>query len=103
MPARRRSVAIGSIAAGRLRHIDDECSPSEPFVVDPSHRLTTAHRGLPLPVEREPNGTGLRDISYAKAEDVRSISIERLQRRLGHVDPVTMERLVRVLRLVLEI
>lgn len=40
--------------------------------------LTTRFRGLPTHVELRPPAGGLRDVSWARCEDLRSISVERL-------------------------
>jgi mRNA interferase MazF len=64
---------------------------------------TTTHRGLPSHVEIEPGGSGLDEISYARCEDVKSISEQRLIARLGAVsDDITFD-LARVLRFLLDI
>jgi mRNA interferase MazF len=75
-------------------------SPAGVVIVIPT---TTAHRGLPSHVEIEPGAPGLDEISYAKCEDVKSISEQRLVVRLGAVsDEVTFD-LARVLRYLLDI
>lgn len=53
--------------------------------------LTTTNLGSELHVRIDPPGGGLNRISFAMPEKVRSISIGRLQRRLGHVSPDTVE------------
>jgi mRNA interferase MazF len=64
---------------------------------------TTAHRGLPSHVEIEPGSSGLDEVSYAKCEDVKSISEEWLIARLGAVtDAITFD-IGRVLRFLLDI
>lgn len=45
--------------------------------------ITTARRSLPSDIEIEPGESGLDDVSYAKCEDIRSISDRRLVTRLG--------------------
>lgn len=52
--------------------------------------LTTVARGLPLHVEITPPEGGLKRKSYAMCENLRSISRERLSRRLGSVGFLTM-------------
>ena len=49
-----------------------------------------AQRGL---VEIEPGGSGLAATSYAKCEDLRAISPERLGRHFGIADDVVMMRI----------
>ena len=65
--------------------------------------MTTARRGLPSHVEIEPGSSGLDDPSYAKCEDVKSVSEQRLIARLGAVtDTVTFD-IGRALRFLLDI
>jgi len=64
---------------------------------------TTTRRDLPLHVEIEPGESGLDETSYAKCEDVKSVSAERLVRRFGAVSPVVVHEITRTLRYVLEI
>lgn len=45
--------------------------------------MTTTARGLPSHVEVDAQGSGLDQTSYAKAEDVKSVSVQRLLHRLG--------------------
>lgn len=64
---------------------------------------TTTHRALASHVEIEPESSGLDEVSYAKCEDVKSISEQRLIARLGAVsDAVTFE-ITRILRFLLDI
>jgi mRNA interferase MazF len=65
--------------------------------------VTRTHRGLPSHVELDADDAGLQDTSYAKAEEVKSVSVERLVRRLGQVPAPQMQRLSSVLRLLLDI
>jgi mRNA interferase MazF len=44
---------------------------------------TTRHRDLPSHVELDPETSGLDEVSYAKCEDVKSVSKRRLVSRLG--------------------
>lgn len=53
--------------------------------------LTTREGGRDLHVRLDPPEGGLDRVSYAMPEKVRSISIERFQRRLGHVSPDTVQ------------
>ncbi|MBI4202040.1 MAG: type II toxin-antitoxin system PemK/MazF family toxin [Chloroflexi bacterium] len=65
--------------------------------------LTTRQRGTPLHVGIAPPEGGIRETSYAKCEDVRSISTERLIQRWGMVHTATMteveDRLCALLKL----
>ncbi len=64
---------------------------------------TTTHRGLPSHVEIEPGGSGVDEISYAKCEDLKSISEERLVARLGVVNDAITFDIGRVLRFLLDL
>jgi mRNA interferase MazF len=66
--------------------------------------LTRTKHGLPTRVAIEadqPNG--LDETSYARCEDIRSVSERRLVHRLGEVDLATMVRVARTLRIFLEV
>lgn len=65
--------------------------------------LTTARRGIPSHVEIDRETSGLGEVSYAKCEDVKSISSERLVAHLGRVDPDAVFAMTRALRFLLEI
>jgi mRNA interferase MazF len=65
--------------------------------------LTTTRRDLPLHVEVEPGTSGLDEVSYAKCEDIKSISIERLVHRLGTGGYEVVHRVRRVLDHLLEV
>ncbi len=64
---------------------------------------TTAHRGLPTHVELEPGPSGLRETSYAKAEDIKSVSTDRLVHRLGAAPTGELAQLTRIVALLLGI
>ena len=49
--------------------------------------ITSKDKGIPFHVEIEPNDGGLRVKSFIKCEDVRSISVERLDKCWGTVSP----------------
>ena len=63
--------------------------------------VTRARREQPTHVEVEPGSSGLRETSYAKCEDIRSISPRRLERRFGQVNGITMTRVEAILRRIL--
>ncbi len=63
--------------------------------------LTTRDRGINLHVPIEPPEGGLPRPSFAKCEDVRSISAECLVRPLGSVCRTTMEQVEHRLRILL--
>lgn len=64
---------------------------------------TTTRRGLPSHIEIEPGRSGLDDVSYAKCEDVKSVSEQRLVTRLGSVVDESLFAIVRVLRFLLDL
>jgi mRNA interferase MazF len=64
---------------------------------------TTTPRGLPSHVEIDPASSGLDELSYAKCEDVKSISDQRLIAQLGAVSDIVTFEIARVLRLLLDI
>jgi mRNA interferase MazF len=53
--------------------------------------LTTTNRGNELHVRVEPPQGGLKRVSFAMPEMVRSMSLDRLGRRIGFVSPDTVE------------
>lgn len=63
--------------------------------------ITSKAKGIPLHVEVTPPEGGLTMTSYAKCEDVRSISTSRLVRRLGKVSGKTIESVEDRLRILL--
>jgi len=66
--------------------------------------ITRTSHDLPTRVEIEPQpANGLDEILYARCEDVRSISDQRLVRRIGHVDATILFRVKTVLGRFLEI
>jgi len=63
--------------------------------------LTTRHRGVPLHVAVDPPEGGLRERSFIKCEDVRSVSTERLIGKWGTTAPMTLRLVEDRLRLLL--
>lgn len=63
---------------------------------------TTNRRELPSHVEIDPQTSGLDQISYAKCEDVKSISEHRLVVQLGAVDAGALFAISRSLRFLLD-
>ena len=63
--------------------------------------ITSKAKGVPLHVEINPPEGGLSMTSYAKCEDVRSISTSRLMLRLGNVTPLTIDAVEDRLRVLL--
>jgi mRNA interferase MazF len=64
---------------------------------------TTTLRDLPSHIEIDPHDSGLDEASYAKCEDVKSISEERLIARLGAVGEEAMFLIARALRFLLDL
>lgn len=52
--------------------------------------ISTVARGIPFHVEMNPPEGGLKQKSFVKCEDVRSVAKDRLLRRYGTVSPRTM-------------
>jgi mRNA interferase MazF len=64
--------------------------PAELVVVLP---ITSKAKGIPLHVHIAPPEGGLKTPSYAKCEDIRSVSRKRLSRFCGRVSPETMHEI----------
>ena len=64
---------------------------------------TTRRRGLPSHVELDPASSGLEEVSYAKCEDIKSISDEHLIVRLGVAPAEAMFTIVQSLRFLLDV
>lgn len=66
--------------------------------------FTTRARGIPTHVEVRPPAGGLREASWARCEDLRSVSVERLiDRPLGVVPDEVLAAVGERLRLLLEL
>ncbi len=65
--------------------------------------MTTRRRNVPLHVEVVPPEGGVRETSFVKCEDVRSISVQRLVERWGNVGARTLALVEDGLRIVLEL
>jgi mRNA interferase MazF len=74
--------------------------PAELVVLLP---LTTRAKGIPFHVEVNPPEGGLKEKSFIKCEDVRSVAKERLSRRLGKVSPATLAAVEDRLRILLNL
>ena len=74
--------------------------PAELIIVVP---LTTTDRGIPTHIQIGPPEGGLTHRSYAKAEDIRSISTLRLQNRLGRIDDQTLRQVEDALVILLDL
>ena len=65
--------------------------------------MTTRAKGIALLVELEPPEGGVRETSFVKPEDIRSVAAERLGARLGAVSPRTLAEVERRLRVLLDL
>ena len=65
--------------------------------------VTSTRRGLPSHVEIDTPNSGLDEVSYAKCEDLKSISDRRLVHRMGTLDTTAMASIERVLRYLLDL
>ena len=65
--------------------------------------LTSQEKGIRSHVPVSPPEGGLRKRSFIKCEDIRSVSVERLSRRLGRVSPETMGGVAFRLRVLIEL
>ena len=65
--------------------------------------ITTAPKGIPLHVQVEPPEGGVRERSYVKVEDVRSVSTARLGERWGRVSSETVAAVDRRLGVLLDL
>ncbi len=95
---------IGREQAGRRPAVivsDDlmNAGPSGLVIVVP---MTSTQRGLPSHVEVD-SAAGLDASSYAKCEDVKSISTERLVHVIGAVSHVEIDRMTAILARLLSI
>jgi mRNA interferase MazF len=75
-------------------------SPAGIVIVVP---CTTARRSLPSHVELDRGTTGLDEVSYAKCEDIKAVSEDRLITHLGAAPLDAMDEISRVLRYLLEL
>jgi mRNA interferase MazF len=74
--------------------------PTDLVVIVP---LTTTRRRTPLHVEVAPPEGGLTAVSFIMCEQVRSVSIQRLSRRIGVLAPTTMTAVAIRLRQLLQL
>jgi mRNA interferase MazF len=65
--------------------------------------ITTTYRGLPSHIEIDEGASELDEVSYAKCEDVKSVSEQRLLSRLGVVGDDAMFQACRALRFLLDL
>ncbi|MCV7270108.1 type II toxin-antitoxin system PemK/MazF family toxin [Mycobacterium doricum] len=65
--------------------------------------VTTAGYGLRSHVELEPANSGLDHTSYARCDQLRAVSTERLSSRRGLIGPEQMQAIDQALRFVLDL
>ncbi|HEX5193441.1 MAG TPA: type II toxin-antitoxin system PemK/MazF family toxin [Solirubrobacteraceae bacterium] len=65
--------------------------------------ITTTARGLPAHIELDAERSGLDEVSYAKCEDVKSVSEQRLIARLGTAGEDAIFGISRALRFLLDL
>ena len=75
-------------------------SPADLVILAP---MTTRHKGIRSHVPVNPPEGGLDRPSYIRCEDIRSVSKDRLIKRLGAVSPPTVAEVEDRLRILLEL
>jgi mRNA interferase MazF len=75
-------------------------APSRLVTVVP---LTTRERGIRSHIRLEPGATGLTQVSFARTDQHRTVSQNRLERRLGAADARAMAAVETWLRIFLEL
>jgi mRNA interferase MazF len=65
--------------------------------------LTTRDMRIPIHIPIEAHESGLDRQSFIKCEDLRSISVERLESRVGKAPAATMEKVADRVRILLEL
>ena len=75
-------------------------SPAELVIVLP---ITSKDKGIRSHVRIEPPEGGLKAVSFAKCEDVRSVSVSRLMKCWGQVSRTTMTDVEDRLRILMEL
>lgn len=65
--------------------------------------ITSTGYGLRSHVELDPDGSGLDHLSYARCDQLRVVSTERLSSRQGMVDPEQMRSVDQALRFFLDL
>jgi mRNA interferase MazF len=65
--------------------------------------ITSKDRGIALHVPIDPPAGGLTARSFAKPEDVRSVSVERLMRKTGSVPAALLDEVRDRLRILLDL
>lgn len=65
--------------------------------------ITTTGYGLRSHIELDPGNSGLEHISFARCDQLRVVSVDRLASRRGTVSPVQMREIDQALRFVLDL
>jgi mRNA interferase MazF len=87
---RRPAVVVSADAFNRLKE-------DLVFVVP----MTTRERGKPYHVKIDPLASGLTKMCWAQVEDLRSVSLARLQEHVGEVDEGTLAEIGEIIRLLM--
>ncbi len=74
--------------------------PAELVIVVP---ITSKSKSIPLHIEISGKETGLDLTSYIKSEDIRSISRDRLEKRIGRVSEEVMCQVLELIKILLNI
>ena len=72
--------------------------PAELVVVVP---ITSKNKNIPLHVEIQPENSGLTRVSFAKPDDIRSISKERLVKKIGQLPNEKLRELEEKIKILL--
>lgn len=65
--------------------------------------ITTTGYGLRSHIELDPAGSGLDHTSYARCDQLRVVSVERLSSRQGMISPELLQEIDQALRFVLDL
>ena len=87
---RRPGVVVSADAFNRLKE-------DLVFVVP----TTTRERGKPYHVRLDPRASGLPKVCWAQVEDLRSVSLARLQEHIGEVDEATLSEIGEIIRMLM--
>ncbi|AZT91439.1 type II toxin-antitoxin system PemK/MazF family toxin [Caldicellulosiruptor changbaiensis] len=72
--------------------------PADLVVIVP---ITTKNKNIPLHVKIQPKESGLDRVSFAKPEDIRSISKERLVKKIGRLSDEKLRELEEKIKILL--
>lgn len=65
--------------------------------------ITSKNKSIPFHVEVNPPEAKLKTQSFIKCEDVRSVSLERFDKKLGTVSEETLEKVEEILRILMSL